>query len=117
MYVMSADGNMTRNWVILRAVLHLVPSGKMFPKTSNVPCASWGRISFLKNKKQPPAKPTEPKPTEPKPTEPKPTEPVNDDVPITSDSNNVLLWVLLVGISAIGMLVIAPFKKKGRYCR
>jgi LPXTG-motif cell wall-anchored protein len=38
-------------------------------------------------------------------------------VPDTGDNNHLILWVLLAGFSVIGLVVlVVPFRKKGRYC-
>ncbi len=50
--------------------------------------------------------PTDPKPTEPEPTEPKP------DTPHTGDDAHVMLWVLLLAVSAAAIVVLVLLGKR-----
>ena len=66
-----------------------------------------------------PSEPSEPsKPTDPsepsKPTDPKPTEP---DAPKTGDETNMGLMLCVMGVSLVGIVLLAFLLLKNHYCR
>ena len=53
--------------------------------------------------------PTDPEPTDPEPTDPKPSDPVN---PPTGDNNQMVLWIVLMAVSAVAVAGAGFFATK-----